>query len=390
MENICDYQSCTGCGMCTNICPVKAIQMKEGINHFIFPKIDQSKCIDCGLCIKRCPANEKESNQNDVKNVYAAWNKDKTVRSQSSSGGVFTLLAKKIIECGGVVVGCSWTEEFHVKHIMIERLEDIYKLRGSKYVQSEIGDIYKRIKDKLNDGKIVLFSGTPCQNHALKNFLGKNYDKLYQIDLVCHGVPSNNMWMKYLKEINKDNKCIKNISLRRKEKDKYWDYPFVSIKYKDGSEYNERTLYDPYFNLFNVGYSLRESCHHCKYTSTYRTGDITLADFWAYKLKKFKMRDYQKGISLILINSNKGEELFELLKGYIIWDEDTLQSAKNGNKCLSKPFEIDEIKQAEFWEDYNGGKSIENLDEKYTKHVFKLPNLLALRRIKNRFRWLKQ
>ena len=389
MENICDYQSCTGCGMCANICPVKAINMEEGINDFLFPKIDQNKCINCGLCQKKCPANEEQIFDNNVKKVYAAWNSNKKIRSISSSGGVFSLLAERIIECGGIVVGCIWTDEFIAKHVLIDRVEDIYKLRGSKYVQSEMGNIYIRIKNELDNGKIVLFSGTPCQNHALNNFLDKDYDKLYQIDLVCHGIPSVHMWKQYIKEINKECKKIRNVFFRRKDKDKYWDYPFVCVEYEDGSRYDKRTIDDPYFNLFNIGYSLRESCHKCKYTTTYRRGDITLADFWAYKIKKFKMRDYQKGTSLVLINSDKGEKLFDLIKGYIIWDEDTLQSAKNGNKCLSQPFEIDELKQTEFWKDYNYGKSIKKLDEKYTKQVFKLPNLLTLRRIRNRFRWLK-
>ena len=386
MNKICNKDVCTGCGMCTNLCPVGAISLKVGYNNFLYPDIDKKKCIDCGLCEKKCPVNIKTRNQKNIISTYAVWCKDKNIRKTSTSGGMFTVLADRIIEKGGIVVGCIWTEDFETKHEIIDKKEDLVKLRGSKYVQSETGTIYKRVKQELDKGRLVLFSGTPCQNHALSIYCGKEYSNLIQVDMVCHGVPSAHMWSKYINEINGERKKIVNVFMRYKEK--YWDYTFMKVEYEDGTYYKKRTIDDAYFNLFNVGYSLRESCHHCNYANVYRYGDITLADYWGFKLKSFKMRDYQKGTSLVLVNSEKGKKLFSEVEKNLVLEKGSLDDAIKGNKCLKEPFCLPTNKVKLFWNDYNNGASIENLNKKYSENMFKLPRLLFLRRIYHKWMWV--
>ena len=383
MDVICDLKKCTGCGMCTNICPKGAITMAEGEHGFVFPKIDQALCVDCNLCKSRCPSNAEQATDTNVKTVYAAWNRDKVTRAKSTSGGLFTLFAKAIIDQGGVVCGVAWNDKNHPEHILAENAEELVKFQSSKYSQSNTGDIYRKVKKILDAGKPVLFSGTPCQNTALRSYLGKDYYNLFNIDLVCHGVPSNKTLDAYFNLFKKE---IKQVRLRYK--DPYWDYCFVRIDFTDGTKYQDLTINDAYFNLFNIGYTLRESCHNCQYASINRKGDITLADFWGYRAHSFATRNYNKGTSCVLINSEKGQQLFDMIKTSIYYEEATLEQAIRGNKCLKEPFRIEQDKLKQFWEDYESGLGIDELNEKYTANTFKLPEHLQLRRLKSKWRWI--
>ena len=310
---ICDLSHCTGCGMCTNICPQKAITMENGGYGFVYPRINSDKCIKCGLCVKRCPANVDKQIICNIKNVYAAWNTAKRIRKKSSSGGVCSLLEKEILKDGGAAIGVKWNEKFCPEHTVALNEKQAEMFRSSKYVQSNTSDIYQKAKELLESGKKVLFVGTPCQISALKLFLGKDYNGLYTVDLICHGVPSYECFRKYLDEISeKYGKKINNVRLRYKAP--YWDYSYVRIDFEDGTYYQKYTVDDPYFTLFNIGYSLRESCHSCRYTTVHREGDITLADFWGYQPSNLKMCNYNKGVSLIAVNTDKGEELFGRIK----------------------------------------------------------------------------
>lgn len=266
---------------------------------------------------------------------------------------------------------------------MCDNVNDLEKLRGSKYSQSNTGDIYRKIKHELSVGRKVLFSGTPCQNAALKSYLVKDYYNLFLIDLVCHGVPSNKMLDDYF---NLFHKKIHNVRLRYK--DPYWDYSFVRIDFVDGTKYQVRTIYDDYFNLFNVGYSLRDSCHECRYTTLHRESDITLADFWGYKAHNFKTVNYNKGTSLIIVNSKKGQEVVSLIKKAMYIEKSNIDTAVKGNKCLKEPFKIDEQKLEEFWYDYENGMTVKELNQKYAAGAFTLPKHLVLRRNINKFRWI--
>lgn len=384
---ICDIEKCTGCGLCANICPVNAVVMQETINDFIYPVINSELCINCHLCEKNCPANSDCLDANSSPDVYAAWNKNKVVRRNSSSGGVFTVFSEYVLEMGGVVVGVRWSDSMEAEHCIIDKPEELYKLQGSKYVQSNTNDIYKRVQSILDNGRYVLFSGTPCQNHALKRFLRKEYSNLYMIDIVCHGVPSQKMLDRHLAEIDTQSSKINDIRFRFK--DPYWDYSFVKIVYDDHA-YKELTIDDNYFNLFNMGFSIRESCHNCKYTSTNRYGDITLADFWGYRATSSKMRDFQKGVSLLLVNNEKGKGFLDKIKDKLVIEDASISRAVRGNNCLSQPFKVPEAQKEEFWIDYNKGCSVEDLEKKYVGHPYELPRLLTLRRIAKKILLVKK
>ena len=383
MNIVCEEKKCTGCGMCENICNTSAITMVEGIHGFIYPQIDKSKCIDCGLCIKRCPANKTKDIDENIQAVYAGWCNDKFTRKNSTSGGIFSVIVEHILENNGVVVGVSWDEDFCPHHIIIDKIEEISLIRGSKYCQSSTTDIYTLVKQNLLSGKLVLFSGTPCQNSALRSFLNKEYDNLFMVDVVCHGVPSYKVFEKYFTEFNK-----KIISIQMRKKDPYWEYPYVYIEFDDNTAYKALTVDDPYYNLFNVGYILRDSCHKCEYSNTHRYSDLTLADYWGFVAHNFKTRNYNKGTSLILVNSSKGEKLINAVEKNIFLEKSQIEMAKKGNKCLSEPFDMDEDRLLSFWEDYDNGASISELNEKYCANAFVLPKHYKLRTIYHRWKWL--
>lgn len=338
------------------------------------------------LVSKKCPTNEKVNYDSTVKKVYAAWNVNKKVRRNSTSGGVFSLLAQKILKKDGIVVGVKWTNNFEAVHCVIDSDSDIHLLNGSKYVQSQTNNIYQKVKKYLQQGRFVLFSGTPCQNHALRSFLNKDYDNLFQIDVVCHGVPSQAMLQRHLKEINVNKRKIVNICLRFKNP--WWDYSSVRIDYDDLSFYQKYTVDDSFFTLFNLGFSLRNSCHVCKYACSHRYSDITLADYWGYSPKKYKMRDYLKGTSLILINTNKGNQIFEQIKEKLIYDISNLDQAKKSNKCLSEPFHLLEKETQDFWRDYENGMSVDDLCKKYVPNPYTVPRFIWIRRLIKKNKWV--
>lgn len=268
--------------------------------------------------------------------------------------------------------------------------EKLYLFSGSKYLQSDTGKIYCQIKEKLDQGKKVLFSGTPCQNKALRNFLNKDYDYLYQIDLVCHGVPSEKVFRKYLDEICAENQVtqsdVKQIRFRHKKP--YWNYSNVTIDFTKGKSYSVPTVDDAFFILFNTGFTLRESCRHCAYTNLERHSDITLSDFWGFLPGNFKMRNYEKGVSCILINSQKGEELFNMIQNDIVFEESTISDAKRGNKSLSESYTVPEKEYDSFWKDFENGKSIQSLADKYVPQRIIKPKLLWLRILKYKYSWV--
>lgn len=369
--------------MCANICPRNAISMEEDVFGFTYPVINDM-CIECGLCKRKCPANHKIETGVSTQKVFAAWTKDKCDRKKSTSGGMFSEFAKYVLRQNGLVVGVQWTDSFTPKHVIVENVCDLDSFKGSKYAQSETNDIYYRVKLLLDEGRLVLFSGTPCQNAALKSYLSSDYSNLVTIDLVCHGVPSAKMLCQHYNEIH--DAPVKDVHLRYK--DLYWDYTFVKIDFTDGYRYQKLTINDDYFNLFNIGYSLRNSCHSCKYTTTNRVSDITLADFWGYTPKNYKAISYNDGTSCVILNSEKGEALFEQIKGHIYYEASTIENAIKGNKCLTEPFQIDKEKLLEYWSDYHNGYSIHELNHKYAANTFRLPNLLWLRRIYKKYKWI--
>lgn len=383
---ICSKQFCTGCGMCSNICPKKAIHMEKDAKGFLYPVVNTDLCVCCNLCHEKCPANYHDSQSNEVLEVFAAWNNKRAVRKRSTSGGIFSLCAEEILRRGGVVFGVKWADDFSTVHYAVENIKELPLLYGSKYVQSNTNDVYTQVKRQLMLDKYVLFTGTPCQVAALKSFLGKHYEKLYTIDLVCHGVPSDDILKRHLSEIT-DGKIenIKNIYLRHKSP--CWSFSSVKIDFKKGQGYQKATVEDPFFNLFNFNYSLRNSCHSCRYATDQREGDITLCDFWGFRPQNFRTIDFDKGVSGVVLNTKSGKELFECIKKDVMYEKRTLEELKRGNQCLYKPFDAPED-VSEFWEDYLRNTEVKQLNNKYIKRPYAVPKQLWFRRMKLQYKWI--
>lgn len=303
-------KQCTGCGACYSKCPKGAIEMKLNSEGFLYPQIDRNKCIDCGLCYKICPA----VNPIDLcarPEVYAAW-ADEETRAKSSSGGFFSVMANYVLENGGAVCGAKFANNYEkVVHGWVERKEDLWEIRGSKYLQSEIGDTFKQAKAFLDAGRMVLYSGCPCQIAGIKKYLGKEYENLILADIVCHGVPSPKAYRSYILE-KANGVPIEKMDFREKQ---HWGWGTASSLFKkDGTVYRENCFKDHYWVGFLSGLITRECCSICPYTQLSRIGDFTIGDFWGVKAVDERLDD-SKGTSLVFVNTSKGKKLFKELKG---------------------------------------------------------------------------
>lgn len=361
MIRITDKKDCCGCHACASVCARHSITMQEDNEGFLYPVVDTSTCTDCGLCEKVCPVINKDAPRKPLK-VYAAKNRDEEIRRQSSSGGIFTPLAEAVIREGGVVFGAKFDKDWDVIHAWTDTIEGIADFRGSKYVQSTIGDTYREVREFLKQGRKVLFSGTPCQIAGLRKFLRKEYDNLLTVDVVCHGVPSPLVWRKYLEETRKnlraerdagkntvysslkDLPVITGISFR--DKTHGWKkFGFrlryaaskaagnsVSISAKD----KDRTLLQPFpDNVFMKGFLknlyLRPSCYSCAARSGKSGSDISIADFWGVQ-NYYPEFDDDRGIGLVLVNTDKGRKAYEQVNADSI--ESTYEQGLNHNPCL--------------------------------------------------------
>ena len=336
MIDIKNKEKCSGCHACYSVCPTKAIKMVEDEKGFKYPVVDQSKCVNCRLCEKVCPIINKKIVNNEPK-AYSCYNKNDDIRSKSSSGGIFTLLASKILEKNGVVFGASFTNEFMVEYIYVEKEEELYKLRGSKYLQSIIGDSYKQVKKFLEEGRYVLFTGTPCQVEGLMAYLNKKYEKLFTQDIICHGVPSPKVWKRYL-EYRKIEDAEEPLEINFRNKDNGWKNYNLKFRYKE-HEYKNNQSMDKYMQAFLKNVSLRESCYNCSFKKINRLSDITLADFWGIEKINPEMFD-DKGTSLVIVNNEKGKELFKEIQNEVVKEEVNLNEAIKYNPSMitsSKP-----------------------------------------------------
>ncbi len=303
---------CCGCSACVQACPKQCITMLPDSEGFLYPQIDYNQCINCCRCESACPIiNIQEENQPIA--TFAAKNKNEGIRFKSSSGGIFTLIAENTITNGGIVFGAKFNEKWEVVHDYTETIDGISAFRGSKYVQSQIGGNYKKAKKFLEEGREVLFSGTPCQIAGLHRFLNKKYDNLLTIDIICHGVPSPMIWQKYIHQYQQQNP-IANISFR--DKTNGWkNYEFLLCNDNDNDNetvFREKRHQNIYMNLFLSDLCLRPSCQQCPGKSGRSHSDITIADFWGVE-QLYPEFDDDKGTNLVLVNSGKGDNLFKSL-----------------------------------------------------------------------------
>lgn len=325
---ICDTKSCTGCSACMNVCPQSCITMTENTEGFIVPKIDKDKCIQCRLCVSSCPQNHPIDLQRNEKTlIFAAYSKNVKQMKNSTSGGIFPILAEAIIAGGGCVYGAEMSDDFQVSFARVEEKKDLMKLQGSKYVQSNINLIFRDVLKDLKSDRKVLFSGLPCQIGGLYSYLGKDFDNLYTIDVVCRGVPSGKLLKEYITyRESKENSELVNIIFRAKKKKwKPMSFgTFVHLKFKNGRQYDTHLTSEPYYMVFLKNIAMKESCYSCHYNGFPRVGDITLGDFAGLGVL-YETDFYNKdGISQVLLNSDKGRLLYEDCKQLVVDEERTL------------------------------------------------------------------
>ncbi|WP_295913174.1 Coenzyme F420 hydrogenase/dehydrogenase, beta subunit C-terminal domain [uncultured Alistipes sp.] len=313
MISIDKKQNCCGCEACIQRCPKSCIQMQQDTEGFLYPVVDTESCIDCGICEKICPI-LNQSNEKKPLTVYAAKCKDESLRLESSSGGIFTLLANEIIRENGVVFGAKFNSKWEVIHDYATTAEELAQFRGSKYVQSKIGQSYQQVLHFLKGGGNVLFSGTPCQIAGLKLFLQKDYENLITVDFICHGVPSPEVWRLYLNDILHKRQSIPE-NIRFRDKRSGWKKYSLSISFKKMNTCTKKLTFaqSVYENLYLRGFLanlyLRPSCHHCPSKSFKSNSDITIADFWGIESLLPNWND-DRGVSLVMLNSPLGERIF--------------------------------------------------------------------------------
>ncbi len=342
-------ENCSGCGVCKAVCNENAITMQRDDCGFYYPEIDIKRCVSCGKCRSNCHFINKSVSRNLFENVFAVQSRDKELLKKSQSGGLFAELAKSILNSGGTVYGAAFKERFEVCHIRIASEELLYKLQGSKYVQSKTEDVFERVKNDLDNGVPVLFSGTPCQTAALYSYLGRKNELLYTADIVCHGVMSPALWKSYLDFIRKKYGEITSADFR----DKSFGWQSHNEAFVVGNKKIKKNIYR---KIFYKNILLRPCCYGikdgmyitaCKYAGLTRVSDITIGDFWGFKNGTDYFKNAASGISLCLVNTQNGSRLFETVKQNVIWEQRNIGEALAKQPHLSCGGDGVPIKDAE-------------------------------------------
>ena len=332
MIEIKDKKDCCGCWACENVCPVQCISMDEDNEGFRYPTVDKDKCINCHLCEKVCPIiNVEPDKPNHNQRAFLLQHKDKQILHESASGGAFTAIASYVIRKGGVVFGAAYTDNYVVAHQYVEKIEDLWKFRNSKYVQSEMRNAYAQCKEFLKQGRIVCFSGVPCQLEGLLRFLRKPYENLITVDVLCHSITSPKVFRLYVSaQEEKFGREISNIKFRDKTPYGY-KYSQMSV-YKNGKQvYREGVDTDMYLRSFFSDINVRPSCYDCKFKKQHHLTDFSIWDcFEVYKFSK--NLDNDKGVTRLLVNTNKGLQIIESLKEEAMIMEISVEKAVSGVK----------------------------------------------------------
>lgn len=302
-----EKEKCTGCAACASACPAHAITMVADSEGFLYPEINAVKCTRCGKCEKIC---EREGKRKIAHTrAYASYASDPEIIEKSTSGGMFTLIAQITLDAHGVIFGAAFDRDYNVRHTHAEDAAGIDKFRRSKYVQSETGDAYREAEKYLKSGREVLYTGTPCQIAGLKAFLGREYKNLTTTDILCHGVPSPEVWRRYLKSMaERGVQPLKLVSFRSKRYG--WQHFAMHFIYADGSEYHSEYSEDPYLRGFLANFYLRPCCHACRFKDNNRESDVTIADFWSVRRAMPEIYN-SRGTSLVISNTQKGSEILD-------------------------------------------------------------------------------
>lgn len=352
MIDIKNKSNCCGCSACMNVCPVKAIDMMDDEQGFLYPYINSDKCISCNRCSQVCPIESKKDEVPSNQRAFLIQNKDKKVLSESASGGAFSAIAETIIDLGGVVFGAAYDENFNVVHTVAETKTALKAFRNSKYVQSDLGLCFQKVKEYISSKRYVCFSGTPCQIEGLLNYLGKESQYLYTVDIVCHAVPSPKVWKTYIQILN--NHGINPVDLRFRDKDKY-GYLYSQFKIEQSKK---KTIYqgidsNMMLKAFFSEICNRPSCYECKFKKVYRRSDMTMWD--CFDLVEFttdESLNQNAGISRLLVHSEKGAALLEYILPKCNCVEISVENALHfDSKELSESVKKNE-KYDDFWKDF--------------------------------------
>lgn len=330
-----EKSKCIGCTVCKLQCPKQCIQMVIDEEGFKYPEIDERNCIHCNKCEMVCPVlQQKNGSTKEKTRLYAIKNMNQRVREHSSSGGVFSLISENVLNEKGIVIGAAFAEDFSVQHIVVKDKKNLEKLQGSKYVQSDLGEIFFHCKQELEKGVLVLFSGTPCQNEALKKYLGREYENLICIDIVCHGVPSPKLWKMYInyrrkKDVN-DSEKIQEINFRSKLSG--WKRYSILFQYEK-TKYLKHHYDDSFLQAYSYELISRPACYSCKFRGIKRNVDITLADFWGIENVLPDFCD-DIGVSLLMVHTRKGMKLIDEVRDNIKCIEVDAEDVIKYNKSI--------------------------------------------------------
>lgn len=370
MINVTRKEDCCGCAACVQVCPKSCITMVQDAEGFDYPKADSEQCISCGLCEKVCPVSHAQAEPAREPKAFAAYGPDKD-RAESSSGGIFAQLARQTLAQGGLVFGAAMAEDSKTAvHTAIDSEGDLPRLQGSKYLQSHVGNCFRQAKEALEAGRAVLFTGTPCQIEGLLHFLGRDYENLVTADVICHGVPSEKLWQKYLDcQQRRYGSRVTRVSFRDKRQG--WKSFSMALTFENGKQYAKKLYFDTYLQLFLQDLCLRPSCYACPSRKKHRVSDLTLGDFWGCDRVCPEMDD-DTGLSLVLIHSEKGQRAFDALS--LKRKTVTLEQALTANKAIIRSPKMPENREAVL--SALDGCSIDAVGKRYLR---KLPWKQALR-----------
>ena len=356
-------EDCCGCSACANICPVRCISMEPDEEGFLYPEFDEDKCVECGKCEKICPI--KNSLNNTKRNeAICARAKDLDIVKDSTSGGFFTPLAQYVLNQGGVVVGAECSENSVVEHIVVNDEKDLFKLRGSKYVQSDLKNIFSEVKIKLESEQMVCFSGTPCQISGLLNYLEKDYANLITVDMICKGVPSPKLWKKYVDYQERKYKSkIKRVSFRKKTYG--YHSGTMELAFENGKKYRGSGRVDYYLKSFYKDISSRPSCYECSFKTDTHPSDFTIFESWHASTVVPGLKDDNWGYTSALINTDKGKRLFDEIKDKYEWHSIDKEQAIELDGIMVRNCSVPHPKREEYYNDLDH----ETLEEHIAKYI---------------------